>query len=115
VNSYRQSLYAGLIRVLANLTMVAAVFVAMYMASHSAAASELVFSAWFFGISVPAWVAAFWLTRLVRRRWPAVGPSLVERPGHGKSLGRWLVAEPAPQALPARGRPSLSIRPGSAA
>lgn len=91
MNSYRQSLYTGVIRVLANLVMVAAVFVGMYMSAHSTAASELVFSVWFFGISLPVWGAAFWLTRLVRRRWPAVGQSLVDLPKRGPCLsaGRW--------------------------
>lgn len=104
VNSYRQSLYTGVIRVLANLVMVAAVFVGMYMSAHSTAASELVFSVWFFGISLPVWGAAFWLTRLVRRRWPAVGQSLVDLPKRGPCLVCWQVAQTATQPLPVRSR-----------
>ena len=89
MNSYRQSLYTGAIRVLANLVMVAAVFVGMYMSAHSTAASELVFSVWFFGISLPVWGAAFLLTRLVRR--PPLGKAWWTCPNAALawSAGRW--------------------------
>jgi len=96
MNSYRQTLYSGIIRVAANAIMVAAVFVGMYQSARSAGASELVFCAWFFGITVPTWAGAFWLTRQVRRKYPAEFQSLVELPRLGQRLVRWQVAEAGP-------------------
>ena len=95
MNSYRQTLYSGIIRVAANAIMVAAVFVGMYQSARSAGASELVFCAWFFGITVPAWASAFWLTRQVRHKYPAEFQSLVELPGLGQRLVSWQVADAA--------------------
>ena len=93
MNSYRQTLYSGIIRVAANAIMVAAIFVGMYQSAHSVGASELVFCAWFFGITVPAWAGAFWLTRKVRQMYPAEFQSLVELPRLGQRLVTWNVAE----------------------
>ena len=93
MNSYLQSLYAGIIKIAANAAMVAAVFVGMYQSSHSAASSELVFGAWFFGITVPVWAGAFWLTRRVRQKYPAEFQSLIELPRLGQRLVTWNVAE----------------------
>ena len=95
MNSYRQTLYSGIIRVAANAIMVAAVFVGMYQSARSAGASELVFCAWFFGITVPTWAGAFWLTRRVRRKYPAEFQSLVELPRLGQRLVRWHVGDAA--------------------
>ena len=48
MNSYKQSLYVGLIRVMANLLMLGAVFLSMYRASQwSSWPSEAVFCCWF--------------------------------------------------------------------
>lgn len=94
MNSYHQTLYSGMIRVAANAIMVAAVFVGMYQSAHTAGASELVFCAWFFGITVPTWAGAFWLTRRVRNRFPAEFQSLVELPRLGQRLVTWNVGEP---------------------
>lgn len=93
MNSYRQSLYSGIIRVAANALMVAAVFLGMYQSSRSGGASELVFCAWFFGVTVPAWACAFWLTRKIRQLYPAEFQSLVELPRLGQRLVRWQVAD----------------------
>ena len=93
MNSYRQTLYSGSIRVAANAIMVAAVFVGMYQSAHSAGDSELVFCAWFFGITVPVWAGAFWLTRRVRQKYPAEFQSLIELPRLGQRLVTWNVAE----------------------
>ena len=93
MNSYRQTLYSGIIRVAANAIMVAAVFVGMYQSAHSSGASELVFCAWFFGITVPTWAGAFWLTKKVRQVYPAEFQSLVELPRLGQRLVSWHVAE----------------------
>ena len=99
MNSYKQHLYISCIRVVGNALMVAAVFAAMYQSSHSFNSAELVFCAWFFGISVPLWAGAFWLTRLVRRRFPAEGQSMVELPRKGLSLVRWRVLESSQHSL----------------
>lgn len=93
MNSYRQTLYSSMIRVAANAVMVAAVFVGMYQSARSAGASELVFCAWFFGITVPVWAGAFWLTKRVRRMYPAEFQSLVELPRVGQRLVSWQVGE----------------------
>ena len=93
MNSYRQTLYSSIIRVAANVIMVAAVFVGMYQSAHSAGDSELVFCAWFFGITVPVWAGAFWLTRRVRQKYPAEFQSLIELPRLGQRLVTWNVAE----------------------
>ena len=93
MNSYRQSLYSGIIRVAANALMVAAVFLGMYQSSRSGGASELVFCAWFFGVTAPTWACAFWLTRRVRQLYPAEFQSLVELPRLGQRLVRWQVAD----------------------
>ena len=92
MNSYRQSLYIGIIRVCANLVMIGAVFLAMYNASRWPSwPSEAVFCLCFFGITIPAWTAAWGLTRFVRRRWPARGQSVVDLPGRGRQLVAWEV------------------------
>lgn len=103
MNSYKQSLYAAVIRIVANLLMVGAVFLAMRQASlPSAWPSEAVFCAWFFGITVPVWCLAFVCTRRVRRSFPAEYESLVDLPGRGPQLVRWRVNESALPGLLAR-------------
>ena len=99
MNSYKQHLYISGIRITANALMVAAVFAAAYQSSRSFTSAELVFCAWFFGISIPLWAGAFWLTRLVRRRFPAEGESMVELPRKGLSLVRWRVLESSQHSL----------------
>ena len=93
MNSYKQHLYISCIRIVANVLMVAAVFVAMYQSSSSFDAAELTFCAWFFGITVPLWGGAFGLTRMVRRRFPAEGQSMVHLPRMGLSLVSWRVLD----------------------
>ncbi len=93
MNSYKQHLYISCIRIVANVLMVAAVFVAMYQSSSSFDAAELTFCAWFFGITVPLWAGAFGLTRMVRRRFPAEGQSMVHLPRMGLSLVSWRVLD----------------------
>lgn len=62
MNSYRQAPCSGIIRILANLIMIGAVFIAMFMAlGVHAWPAEAVFWAVFFGITIPAWTAAFLL------------------------------------------------------
>lgn len=95
MNSYHQTLYAGAVKVMANVIMIAAVFIAMYQSARSVASSELVFCAWFFGITVPVWAVAFRTVRSIRRRFPAEFQSLVFLPRHGQTLVRWRVAEPS--------------------
>ena len=104
MNSYRQTLYTSIIRITANALMVAAVFVSMYQSSRSPESSELMFCAWFFGISVPIWTGAFWLTRRVREWFPAEQQSLVDLPRLGRGLVSWRVAEAEPATSPAQAR-----------
>ncbi|WP_165067045.1 hypothetical protein [Desulfovibrio sp. ZJ200] len=102
MNSYKQSLYSALIRVMANLLMVGAVFLAMYQAARGAS-SEITFCLWFFGITVPLWASAFYLNRVIKRRFPAEQESLIDLPRQGRCLVRWRVLE-------ASGRPGLLSR-----
>ncbi|MBB5142555.1 hypothetical protein [Desulfovibrio intestinalis] len=102
MNSYKQHLYISCIRITANMLMVAAVFAAMYQSARSVNSAELVFCAWFFGITVSVWAAAFWLTRQVRRRFPAEGQSMVQLPREGLSLVSWRVLESSPSSLMAQ-------------
>ena len=103
MNSYRQSLYAGVIRILANVLMVGALFFAMYKAAlPSAWPSEAVFCAWFFGITIPLWIGAFLLTRRIRSHFPAEFESLVELPRKGPQLVRWRVLDEGARMAPAR-------------
>lgn len=102
LNSYKQALYVGIIRILANVIMLAAVFIAMYQASRWPAwPSEAVFCLVFFGITIPAWLAALRLTRWARRRWPAAAITLVCLPKAGEQLVQWRVLS-APAAAPWR-------------
>ena len=92
MNSYKQSLFRGLIRVAANLAMLGALFFGMYQASRQIAfPSEIIFCLYFFGITIPAWIVAYYLTRLVKNIWPAEEESLVVIPGKGPTLVRWSV------------------------
>lgn len=102
MNSYRQSFYVGLIRIIANILMVCAIFVAMYFSVGPGAwPAEAVFSAIFFGITIPVWTIAYWLTRRMRRIFPAVAESMVDLPGRGPCLVRWQVRESAFSSVPA--------------
>ena len=58
MNNYKRSLYSGIIRITANLLMLGAVFLAMYMAAHTVDGSVMTFCGWFFGVSVPVWMLA---------------------------------------------------------
>jgi hypothetical protein len=92
LNSYKQSLYVGAIRIVANLLMVATVFFSMYMASRSDLPAEAGFLLWFLCTAGPVWGLAFLATRFVRRRFPAEYESFVELPKVGRQLVRWQVA-----------------------
>lgn len=90
MNSYKQSLYIALIRICANILMVGAVFLAMYQASRWPSwPSEAVFCLFFFGLSIPGWLLAWHLTKLVRRLFPAERQSLINLPGLGEQLISW--------------------------
>ena len=103
MNSYKQSFYAGLVRILANVLMLGAVFLAMHRAAQpSPWPSEAVFCAWFFGITIPVWAGAYLLTRRIRRHFPAEFESLVELPRRGPQLVRWRVQDEAARTAPAR-------------
>lgn len=67
-NAYRCGLYHMLIRLGANVLMIGAVCVGMYHAHYNPEAALVVFCQWFFGLTIPVWAFAFWLTRRVKRR-----------------------------------------------
>lgn len=94
LNSYKQTLYICIIRIAANIIMVGSVFLAMYQASRwHFWPSEAVFCMCFFGITIPVWILAWRLTKLVRKIYPAEFQSLVPIPGHGEQLVSWHVKE----------------------
>jgi hypothetical protein len=95
MNSYKQSFYIGLIRVIANTLMFGAIFIGMYMASRGPLSAEAEFCVWFFGITVPVWGCAVLLTRFIKKRFPAETETLVDLPRRGPCLVRWRVLEPS--------------------
>jgi hypothetical protein len=101
-NSYKQSLYTGVIRIVANVSMLGVAFLSMYQAARGPWPAEIGFCIWFFGLTVPLWASAFCLTRFVRKRFPAQCESLVELPGQGRQLVRWEVRESDHTGIPAR-------------
>ena len=103
MNSYKRSLYVSMTRIVANLLMLAAVFLAMYQAGHSPSSSLSTFCLWFFVITIPLWTGALFLTCHIARRFPAEQESLVELPGLGRRLVRWRVLNEAERMnLPVR-------------
>ena len=58
-SSYKRSLYSSIVRIVANVVMIGAVFLGMYMASRLPMSSMSTFCLWFFGISIPVWMGAF--------------------------------------------------------
>lgn len=100
MNSYKQSLYGGIIRVCANLIMIGAVFLAMFQATRWPGwPSEAVFCLIFFGITVPVWILAWQANKWLRRRWPAENRSLVNLPRLGSQLVAWQAIE-SPELAP---------------
>lgn len=94
MNSYKQSLYSGIVRIAANVLMLGAVFFAMHQASlWYEWPSELIFCIAFFGVTVPVWLLAWAATRKIRRLFPAEAESLVDLPRRGPQLVRWSIAE----------------------
>lgn len=95
MNSYKRALYSSLIRIGANIVMVGAVFVAMYQAARWPGwPSEAVFCLLFFGITSPAWILAWLLTKKTRAAFPDLSTSMVPLPGRGRQMVRWRVREP---------------------
>lgn len=92
-NSYRRSVASAIIRIVANIVMLAAIVIAMYMASRSPSSSLGTFSLWFFAIVIPNWFCAFWLIRYFKRKYPGEEESLVDLPRLGKCLVRWRVLD----------------------
>ena len=93
MNSYKQSLYVGIIRVVANVLMLCALFFAMFMASRSQMGSLAAFSLYFFGITIPVWMLAFYATRRVREYFHADDMSVVDLPRIGRCLVRWEIRD----------------------
>ena len=98
--AFNRALWSGVVRVAANVLMLAAVFFAMYQASLRPGSSLTTFSLYFFGITVPLWLGAGWLLRFIRRRFPCEDATLVALPGRKPLLTRWRVRETAEEASP---------------
>ena len=92
-SSYKRSLYCSIVRIAANVVMIAAVFLGMYMASRAPMSSMGTFCLWFFGISIPVWMGAFALIRKIRQLYADEGATYIELPRHGASLVYWRVLE----------------------
>ena len=94
MNQYKQSLYTGIIKIFANLVMVAAIFIAMRLASRQIAwSSEIVFCVVFFGITIPCWIFAHYLIKWIKKIWPAEDMTMVELPKRGNQLVSWSVVK----------------------
>lgn len=94
MNSYKQSLYTSLVRIAANIIMLGAIFFAMYQAGRWPGwPSEAVFCLCFFGIALPEWVLAIFLTKWIRKKYPSERQSMVALPGLGRQLVRWRVLD----------------------
>lgn len=92
-SSYKRSLYSSIVRIVANVVMIGAVFLGMYMASRSPMSSMSTFCLWFFGISIPVWMGAFALIRKIRQVYADEGATYIELPRQGASLVYWRVLE----------------------
>lgn len=87
-SSYKRSLYSSIVRIVANVVMIGAVFLGMYMASRSPMSSMSTFCLWFFGISIPVWMGAFALIARSVRSTPMKAPPTSNAPA-GRSLVYW--------------------------
>ena len=94
MSGYKESLLVGTIRILANLFMLGALFLAMYQASHTIGGGMLQFCGWFFGITVPIWILAWYLIKIVRAHGSSREESIILLPGSDKPcLVHWRVIE----------------------
>ena len=92
MNSYKESLYIGLVRIMANILMIGALFLAMYNASHSYGSSMLTFCAWFFGVTIPVWILAWYLIKFIRSKGESRYESYILLPNHSEpTLVHWEV------------------------
>lgn len=100
MNSYKQSLCISIIRIVANIVMVAAIFFAMYESRRWPGwPSEVIFCMFFFGITIPVWLLAWRLVKFARRAWPAEFRSMINLPGKGEQLVSWRVLPPEERAF----------------
>ncbi|MCR4666921.1 MAG: hypothetical protein K5657_06465 [Desulfovibrio sp.] len=99
MTSYKEALLVGGIRIGANVLMIVALFLAMYMASKNVASSMMTFCIWFFGLIIPLWVGAIMLIRHVRKKAAASVTSFVCLPGMREPcLVEWKVCSGAGKA-----------------
>ncbi len=92
ISSYREAVLIGTIRIVANILMIGALFLAMYLASTSFGSGMLTFCTWFFGITIPVWIVALYLTKYVRRLAKGACVSFIVLPGSDKPcLVEWKV------------------------
>lgn len=93
-NSYKESLLVGIVRILANVLMIGALFLAMYKAAHSFGGGMLTFCVWFFGITIVVWFLAWYLVRQIRLHGSSKYESYIILPHCNEPcLVRWSVIE----------------------
>ncbi len=94
MTAYKESLLVGTIRILANVFMLVALFFAMYQASHSPGSGMIHFCTWFFGLTIPIWIFAFYAIRKVRAQGKSRYTSYVLLPNSEEPcLVEWKVIE----------------------
>lgn len=71
MNAYKLDLYSKLISIIANVLVLGAVTVSMYMASFSPETHLSAFCTWFFSLLVPILGAAWYAKRMLRQRYDA--------------------------------------------
>ena len=99
MTSYHEALCVGAIRIVANILMIGAIFLAMYQASHSYGGGILTFCGWFFGVTIPVWIVAWRLIRAVRSRGESRNQSFIVLPGESEPcLVHWKVCARAGEA-----------------
>ncbi|MBQ7609154.1 MAG: hypothetical protein IJU76_14485 [Desulfovibrionaceae bacterium] len=101
ISRYKEALLISIIRIVANIIMVGAIFLGMYMAQTSVGGGMMTLCAWFFGVTIPTWIVALYLTRYVRRLARGRSVSMVVLPGSDKPcLVEWTVIESPRSATP---------------
>ena len=97
-DTYRYGLYSSMVRIIANILMVAAVFLGMFQASRTdALPSEAVFCFWFFGMTIPVWIGALYTDKRLRRHYLVREESWIDLPYLGRQKVRWRVLDDSVQ------------------
>ncbi len=95
-NAYKRAVWLAAVNIGANVIVLGAAVLGMYMSYRHPSEALLVFCQWFFAIAVLDIVAARFVRRWVRLRFADPDQSLVRLPGHRRPLiVRWRVADHA--------------------